>query len=104
MTRQESLKKISEQLKQIPQAQVYLYGSTARGDFEDKSDIDLLILLPDHLTIKQRIEYEGEIAGLLWPIELESGIEISPVVLQHKVWNQKKTPFFINVLNDRIAL
>ena len=55
MTRQESLKKISEQLKQIPQAQVYLYGSTARGDFEDKSDIDLLILLPDNLTIKQLV-------------------------------------------------
>lgn len=104
MTRSESIEKISSTLKLIPEAEVYLYGSSARGDYRDDSDIDILILLPDTLSIQERIHYEGEIAGMLWPIELESGIEIFPVVMQQKNWKSHKTPFKVNVTNDRIPL
>lgn len=104
MTRGDSIIKISKVLKDIPNAETYLYGSSARGDYRDNSDIDLLILLPDDLSPAERIYYEGEIADRLWPIELESGLDISPVILQHKVWNQLTTPFTVNVTNDRIPL
>ena len=104
MTRLQSIERISAALKTIPEAEVFVFGSSARGDFKKSSDIDLLILLSDSLTVSQRIEKELEIQGLLWPIEMESGFDISPIILQHKVWNQRKTPFTINVCNDRIRI
>lgn len=104
MTRKESIKAISDALKKFPDAESYIFGSSARGDFNDYSDIDLLILLPDHLTSVERIAKQQEIIGELLPIEWESGFVISPVILQHKVWNQRKTPFTINVMNERISI
>ena len=104
MTRQKTIDKISEQLKKVPLAETWLFGSSARGDYRENSDIDLLILLPDSLSTNERIDYQQEIAGLLWEIEMESGYDISPVILQNRIWNQRLTPFTINVLQDRIRI
>lgn len=104
MNRSETIKAISSALGKLKDVTVYLFGSSARGDYNDNSDIDLLILLPDYLTSRQRVEMESEVCGLLLPIEIESSFEISPIILQHKVWNQRKTPFTINVTNERILI
>ena len=104
MSRQELIKKISEILKTVPSAESWLFGSSARGDYREDSDIHLLILLPDSLTSKERICTQEDILEMLLPIEIETGIEITPVILQHKVWNQRKTPFTINVNRERISL
>lgn len=104
MTRLQSIQLIAKELHKVPEAETYLFGSSARGDFREDSDIDILILLPDSLSVSQRIECEMNIHGLLLPIEMETGIEISPIILQHKVWNQRTTPFTINVTRDRIKL
>ena len=104
MERDIIIQKISESLHSISGIETILFGSTARGDFREDSDIDILILLPDYLNTKERIELELEISGILWEIEMESGIEISPIILQKKIWNQRKTPFTINVTNQGIEL
>ena len=104
MDRDTTVREISKVLKKVPDIESYLFGSTARGDFRDESDIDLLILLPDYLSSRERVELQMEICGLLLPIEMETDIDISPVMLQHKVWNQRKTPFTVNVMKDRIPL
>lgn len=104
MNRKESISAISEVLRKFPEIESYVFGSSARGDFNEASDIDLLILLPDNLDAKERIQKQQDIIGELLPIEWESGIDITPVILKHKVWNQRKTPFTINVMNERIAL
>ncbi|MCH5242422.1 MAG: nucleotidyltransferase domain-containing protein [Muribaculaceae bacterium] len=104
MNRKESLKAISNVLRKFPEIESYVFGSSARGDYNDSSDIDLLILLPDNLNPLERIKKQQDIIGELLPIEWESGFDISPVILQHKVWNQRKTPFTINVMNERKAL
>jgi predicted nucleotidyltransferase len=36
-----------EILKAYPKAKLILYGSKARGDFDEESDIDILVILPD---------------------------------------------------------
>ena len=53
---------------------LYLYGSTARGDAEDTSDIDLLVLLskPFDYFVELR-----QIINLLYPQQLESRYLIS---------------------------
>lgn len=104
MTRQETINKMSEVLKTITKADSWIFGSSARGDYHENSDIDVLILIPDSLSSSERIDLQQEIAGLLWEIEMESGFEISPVILQHKIWNQRISPFTINVINDRIRI
>ncbi len=46
--------------KALPDARVYLYGSVARGDFHDESDIDLLVvseLLPQDPLERLRLLY-----------------------------------------------
>lgn len=102
--RENIVKKIAELLRSFPEAQSWIFGSTARGDFKEDSDIDILILIPDYFSTKEIINYRQDILEALWPIELESGIEISPVILPHKIWNQRITPFTLNVNNDRIRI
>jgi len=52
--------------------QVLLFGSHARGDARDGSDIDLLVVSPDfeRLASWERLELLGIAAGRIWqPIE-----------------------------------
>lgn len=104
LNRQEVISAISNTLRNLPEVSTYIFGSSARGDYREDSDIDLLILLPDHLSSRERVELEAEICGLLWPIEMETDITIAPIMLPHKVWNQRSTPFTVNVTNDRIKI
>ena len=104
MNRKETINAIAKALKKIPDIKSYLFGSSARGDFREDSDIDLLILLPDYLSSKQRVELESEICGVLFPIEMETEIPISPIMLPSKVWNERVTLFTMNVTADRVLL
>ena len=104
MTREETINLISERIKHFSLAEAWLFGSSARGDYKDDSDIDLLILLPDDMSSDKRINYQQQIVEKLWDIEMESGYDISPVILQYKIWNQRKTPFTCNVTHDRIRI
>ncbi|UXD21799.1 DNA polymerase [Ignicoccus pacificus DSM 13166] len=69
----EIVPKIAEILKEIiPDAEIYLVGSVARGDYDAWSDVDILIVTPRELTRKERIEIraklweEMERRGLPW--------------------------------------
>lgn len=104
MNRPEIVHKIKDILHHIvPQAEVILYGSEARGDADAKSDIDILILVDkDHLSFH-------DITAITYPLydlELSENISISPLVYTLKQWNNRpfKTPFYINVMNEGIRL
>lgn len=86
-----------------PAASLILYGSYARGDNNEDSDIDLLVLLDtDKITYDDR----ARIRHLLYPLELEAGIHISPVLRSRRQWEQKQviTPFYLNVTKEGIPL
>lgn len=86
-----------------PDAQAILYGSEARGDAKEGSDIDVLILVD-----KDRIspQEEDRITTPIYDLEIETGIIISPVVMTHKAWEaaKRKTVFYYNVMKDGVLL
>lgn len=99
------IKKISELMRRLfPEAKTILYGSHARNTATPDSDIDLLILLPDTYQSYDFVDRRDEIVDRLYDIEINDGIRISPLVLINSIWESRKTPFTVNVLNEGILL
>ncbi len=103
MNKESIIERIKNKVHSIdPTATVILYGSYARGDFREDSDIDLLILID-----KKKITSEDEIkiAYPLYDIEFDTGVIISPLVYSKKEWeNRRVTPFSENVNKEGIRL
>ena len=81
--------------------EVRLYGSEARGEAHEKSDIDLLVLVPkDKVTLQDELE----ITAPLYDIELKTGILINALILPKREWGRIVTPFYENVMQDAVVL
>ncbi len=81
-----------------PSAEVFLYGSRARGDDRPDSDLDLLILV----DAKTDLDYERIFRHRLYDIELESGIALSTIVQNKTEWKLRywMTPLYINIASE----
>ena len=104
MRRPEIVQQIKQRvLETEPTATTILYGSEARGEARPYSDIDVLILLEGE---KRDLHKENELSGVLYDLELSSGVLISPMIMLRKQWENRpfKTPFYINVMNEGIRL
>jgi len=86
-----------------PGAEVILFGSRARGDFNSDSDWDLIVLLN-----KQNIDFVDKrmIRRNLYQVELSFGQPLSVFVYSSKDWNQfhSQTPFFKAIKEEGIRL
>ncbi len=85
-----------------PGATLILFGSYARGDHNEESDIDLLVLVDkDKVTHTE----EDSITYPLYDIEFRTGTLIHPVVYTKESWAKRSiTPFFQNVSKEGIIL
>ena len=81
--------------------EVRLYGSEARGEAHEKSDINLLVLVPmDKATLQDKLE----ITAPLYDIELQTGVLINALILPKREWGRKVAPFYESVMQDSVVL
>ena len=104
MERNELLGKIKSGIAgKDPGAEIYLYGSRARGDNRSDSDWDILVITPRD---KVSFSYESDLRDPILDIELESGEVISLLVYTKSDWHHKKliSPLFSNVIREGIKI
>ena len=73
---------------------VYLFGSYARGDYQEDSDLDVMIVLTDYQNYGAEIDRSGD---LISQLALESGISISRVIMKEIQWQESDTPLLRNI-------
>lgn len=83
---------------------VILYGSYARGDYNEKSDVDLMLLTD--LTFEEIEKYRDAVSDIAFDIELKTGIIISPVIKNIDNYNSRINiiPFYKNVQMEGVVL
>lgn len=104
MRKKEILRKIIQVVdKTAPDAEVYLYGSRAKGTAKKLSDWDLLILLNN---TRISFELETKFMDEFYELELESGEIISPLIYSKNDWYSiyAVTPLFENIKREGVRL
>lgn len=86
-----------------PNSEIILYGSQARGDSNENSDWDLLILLNQRYI---PFEQETKIMDDYYELELSNGIVISPLIYTKRDWNTKYAtiPLHLNIDKEGIKI
>lgn len=98
------LKETRQELQNIYQdrlKEVILYGSYARGDFMDDSDIDIILLLEGVKDISAERDRYLPITGRL---SLKHDTVISVIPFDVKVFHKQRTPLILNVNREGIRL
>ena len=88
----------------VPGAVVKLFGSAARGDMEELSDIDIYVELPDAAATDAVEEKIGDIA---WEVGFAHDRIIQSVVYQKsEIWDSplRSSPFIKAVTDEGILL
>ena len=81
MERQEILQIFSRSVKMIlgkSLTKIIVYGSYARGDYREDSDIDIMILTT--LSDEEIEHVENKVFDLAFDLELEYGVVINPIL------------------------
>ena len=77
---------------------VILYGSYARGDYDEFSDVDIMILLNlDEMELKK---YRQQLSEITFDFNMEHDIDIKPIAKSKELflkW-QESYPFYKNLL------
>lgn len=102
MNRKHIVEAISKSMAGMkPGIEVLLYGSEARNESREDSDMDIIILID-----KENVSVEEELAITtpLYDIELNSGVIINTLIIPKKDWGKRITPFYENVIRDAVAI
>ncbi|MBN1953074.1 MAG: nucleotidyltransferase domain-containing protein [Bacteroidales bacterium] len=102
MNRKELISSVKATVRSIdPLARVILFGSRARGDNNNFSDWDFLVLVSQEAN--ERLK--SQIRDSLIDIELEAGQVISTVIYSQDQWpNYQITPLFQNIEKEGLEV
>ncbi len=83
---------------------VLVYGSYARGEFTENSDVDVMILVK---TPEDEIrKYTDQVADCAFEYLMKYGIDISPVVKNEEHFNYwvENLPYYRNVRDEGVRV
>jgi predicted nucleotidyltransferase len=83
---------------------VILYGSYARGDYDEESDIDVMLMLNEDETALK--EYSHKITDIVVELDLKYDVVLSTILQSEKkfIKYQDAMPFYSNVVNEGVVL
>lgn len=79
---------------------IFLYGSYARGDYDDTSDIDMTaIVRGNRQDLQQKLK---KVWDKSTDIGLENDIVVSPTVIPYDEFEEykEKLPYYMNILKE----
>ncbi|MGA2297249.1 MAG: nucleotidyltransferase domain-containing protein [FCB group bacterium] len=105
ISEEELLQNIKSAILSIePDAEIFLFGSRARTDFKPDSDWDILIILPGEISTLRKMA----VTHVLSDFEIKYEIFINRIYFSEDDWLNSNilhgSPFYENVIRDRIAL
>jgi len=80
---------------------IILFGSYARGDFRQGSDIDLLLLFDENFA---EFKKDDAIFDVIVNYMMDKKVVITPLGIQKKFFESRKTPLMLNVQREGIEL
>ncbi|MEW5828015.1 MAG: nucleotidyltransferase domain-containing protein [Chloroflexota bacterium] len=79
---------------------VILFGSYARGDFDESSDLDIMIVLGDYRSYWEELVRTSHLVS---DLSLKFGITISRIIMTEEQWRSADMPILRNVRAEGIA-
>ena len=80
----------------------YLYGSYARGDYHNESDIDILFVVP--LSWEEINAKRSDYCSIAGKLSLENDITVSITIKPKSIFDKWKDslPFYMNVVKEGV--
>ncbi|MFQ5974719.1 MAG: nucleotidyltransferase domain-containing protein [Candidatus Hydrothermarchaeales archaeon] len=82
--------------------EIILFGSHAREDYNEESDIDLLVI-----TREDRFKVQKDLSGIAVDILLDKGVYISPKAIsteEYEFMKKINTGFYQNITREGVAI
>jgi predicted nucleotidyltransferase len=76
---------------------VYLYGSYARGDYRQGSDVDVMILLSDYKNYWDELNRTSEV---MQDVSLKYDLLVSRIFMTEEKWKRSDTPLLRSIHQD----
>jgi uncharacterized protein len=86
-----------------PEASLILYGSRARGDAQEDSDYDLLVLVDREVDM----DLERAVVDRLVPLEGQTGKALTLIIYSRSQWDSpqyRAMPFHKNVTREGVPI